>query len=44
MIATISDLLLLRGFNTGAQILLKGLLVVLVVIATFVASGREGSR
>jgi ribose/xylose/arabinose/galactoside ABC-type transport system permease subunit len=44
VIATISDLLLLRGFNTGAQILLKGLLVVLVVIATFVASGREGSR
>jgi ribose/xylose/arabinose/galactoside ABC-type transport system permease subunit len=44
VIATISDLLLLRGFNTGAQILLKGLLVVLVVIATFVASGRGGSR
>lgn len=43
VIATISDLLLLRGFNTGAQILLKGVLVVLVVIATFVASGREGS-
>jgi len=43
IIATISDLLLLRGFDTGAQILLKGVLVVLVVIATFVASGREGS-
>jgi ribose/xylose/arabinose/galactoside ABC-type transport system permease subunit len=44
VIATISDLLLLRGFDTGAQILLKGVLVVLVVIATFVASGREGAR
>jgi ribose/xylose/arabinose/galactoside ABC-type transport system permease subunit len=43
IIATISDLLLLRGFDTGAQVLLKGVLVVLVVIATFVASGREGS-
>ncbi len=43
IIATISDLLLLRGFDTGAQILLKGVLVVLVVVATFVASGREGS-
>jgi ribose/xylose/arabinose/galactoside ABC-type transport system permease subunit len=43
IIATISDLLLLRGFDTGAQILLKGVLVVLVVLATFIASGREGS-
>jgi simple sugar transport system permease protein/ribose transport system permease protein len=43
IIATISDLLLLRGFNTGAQILLKGVLVVVVVLATFVASRREGA-
>ncbi len=43
VIATISDLLLLRGFDTGAQILLKGVLVVIVVIATFVTSGREGA-
>jgi simple sugar transport system permease protein/ribose transport system permease protein len=43
VIATISDLLLLRGFNTGAQILLKGVLVVVVVLATFVASRREGT-
>jgi simple sugar transport system permease protein/ribose transport system permease protein len=42
VIATISDLLLLRGFDVGAQILLKGVLVVLVVIATFVTS-RQGS-
>jgi ribose/xylose/arabinose/galactoside ABC-type transport system permease subunit len=41
VIATISDLLLLRGFDTGAQILLKGVLVVLVVVATFVASRGE---
>jgi simple sugar transport system permease protein/ribose transport system permease protein len=43
IIATISDLLLLRAFDTGAQVLLKGVLVVLVVVATFVTSGREGS-
>lgn len=43
VIATISDLLLLRGFDTGAQILLKGVLVVVVVLATFVASRREGT-
>ncbi len=43
VIATISDLLLLRGFDTGAQILLKGVLVVVVVLATWVASGREGT-
>jgi ribose/xylose/arabinose/galactoside ABC-type transport system permease subunit len=42
VIATISDLLLLRGFDTGAQILLKGVLVVVVVLGTFVASGRKG--
>jgi ribose/xylose/arabinose/galactoside ABC-type transport system permease subunit len=33
-IATISDVLLLRGFGTGVQILLKGVLVVAVVIGT----------
>lgn len=43
VIAMISDLLLLRGFDTGAQILLKGVLVVLVVIATFVTPGREAA-
>jgi ribose/xylose/arabinose/galactoside ABC-type transport system permease subunit len=43
VIATISDLLLLRGFDTGAQILLKGVLVVVVVLATWVASRREGT-
>jgi len=33
-VAAITDLLLLRGLGTGPQILLKGLLVVTVVIAT----------
>ena len=43
VIATISDLLLLRGLDSGAQILFKGVLVVIVVIGTFVASGRESA-
>jgi ribose/xylose/arabinose/galactoside ABC-type transport system permease subunit len=43
-IATISDVLLLRGFDTGAQILLNGILVVAVVLGTHLASGgREAS-
>jgi ribose/xylose/arabinose/galactoside ABC-type transport system permease subunit len=33
-IATISDVLLLRGYGTGAQLLLKGVLVVAVVVVT----------
>jgi len=41
-IATISDVLLLRGFETGAQTLLKGVLVVGVVLALHLAGrGRE---
>jgi simple sugar transport system permease protein/ribose transport system permease protein len=41
-VAAISDVLLLRGFGTGEQILLKGLLVVAVVVATQRrATGRE---
>ncbi len=41
-IAAISDVLLLRGFGTGVQILLKGLLVVAVVVLTQLRlSGRE---
>jgi len=38
-IATISDILLLRGLATGAQILFKGVLVVAVVIFTQVRLG-----
>lgn len=41
VIAAISDLLLLRGFGTGAQVLFKGLLVTVVVIATQARMRRE---
>ncbi len=42
-IAAISDLLLLRGLDTGAQILLKGVLVVAVVLGTYLTSGERES-
>lgn len=42
VIATISDVLLLNGLGTGPQILLKGLLVVAVVLALHITSGRRG--
>jgi simple sugar transport system permease protein/ribose transport system permease protein len=40
LISVISDLLLLRGFSTGIQLLAKGLLVLFVVIAVHVRSAR----
>lgn len=40
LISAISDLLLLRGFSTGIQLLVKGLLVAFVVIAVHVRSTR----
>lgn len=40
LISVISDLLLLRGFTTGIQLLVKGLLVLFVVIAVHVRSTR----
>lgn len=40
LISAISDLLLLRGFSTGIQLLAKGLLVAFVVIAVHVRSTR----
>lgn len=40
-IATISDLLLLRGYSTGGQILVRGIIVVVVVVLTNL---RERSR
>jgi ribose/xylose/arabinose/galactoside ABC-type transport system permease subunit len=40
-IATISDLLLLRGYSTGVQILVRGIIVVVVVVLTNL---RERSR
>lgn len=41
-IATITDLLLLRGYSTGVQILFKGVLVVVVVIVVHLRS--QGRR
>lgn len=40
LISAISDLLLLRGFSTGIQLLVKGILVLLVVIAVHLRSVR----
>jgi ribose/xylose/arabinose/galactoside ABC-type transport system permease subunit len=34
LIATISDMLLLRGYSTGGQILVRGIIVVVVVVLT----------
>lgn len=39
-IAIIADLLLLRGFSTGAQLLVKGLLVLVLVIVVHLESKR----
>jgi ribose/xylose/arabinose/galactoside ABC-type transport system permease subunit len=41
LISVISDLLLLRGFSAGVQLLVKGILVLLVVIAVQVRGSRE---
>ena len=38
-IATISDMLLLRGYSTGVQILVRGIIVVVVVVLTNLGSG-----
>lgn len=43
LIAAISDLLLLRGYSTGVQIMVKGLIVLAVVVIIHVRS-REGAR
>lgn len=40
LISVISDLLLLRGFSTGLQLFVKGLLVLVVVIAVHLRSTR----
>lgn len=40
LISAISDLLLLRGYSTGAQITVKGLLVLVIVIAVHVRATR----
>lgn len=40
LISVISDVLLLRGFSTGAQILVKGVLVLAVVVTVHLRSDR----
>ena len=40
LISVISDLLLLRGFSTGIQLLVKGIFVLFVVVAVHVRSAR----
>jgi ribose/xylose/arabinose/galactoside ABC-type transport system permease subunit len=40
LIALISDLLLLRGFSTGQQLLVKGILVLFVVVVVHLSSTR----
>jgi ribose transport system permease protein len=41
VIATITDLLLLRGYSTGIQIMVKGLLVLMVVVLVHVRRGEH---
>ncbi len=40
LIAVISDVLLLRGYSTGVQILVKGVLVLAVVVPVHVRATR----
>jgi simple sugar transport system permease protein/ribose transport system permease protein len=44
VIAAISDVLLLRGYDTGTQICVKGLLVLLVVLAVHLRATRGATR
>jgi ribose/xylose/arabinose/galactoside ABC-type transport system permease subunit len=41
LISVISDVLLLRGFSTGVQILVKGILVLAVVVTVHVRTTRS---
>lgn len=43
VVATVSDLLLLRGFDSGAQICIKGLIVLAVVVMVHIRSGDRGT-
>jgi ribose/xylose/arabinose/galactoside ABC-type transport system permease subunit len=40
LIATVSDLLLLRGYSTGTQIMVKGLIVLAVIVLAHVRSAK----
>jgi len=42
LIAAVSDILLLRGYSTGIQVMVKGLIVMLVVVLVHLRSrGRR---
>ncbi|MFF5185669.1 ABC transporter permease [Streptomyces sp. NPDC000345] len=43
LIAALSDILLLRGYSTGAQVLVKGLIVLAIVVVVHLRS-RKGAR
>jgi ribose/xylose/arabinose/galactoside ABC-type transport system permease subunit len=44
VIATLSDMLLLRGLGTGGQLLLKGILVIAVVVSMHLRFSGTGTR
>jgi ribose/xylose/arabinose/galactoside ABC-type transport system permease subunit len=43
LIAALSDVLLLRGYSTGAQVMVKGLIVLAIVVMVHLRS-RQGAR
>ena len=43
LIATVSDILLLRGYSTGAQIMVKGLIVLAVIVVMHLRTTRGRS-
>jgi ribose/xylose/arabinose/galactoside ABC-type transport system permease subunit len=43
LIAALSDVLLLRGYSTGAQVMVKGLIVLAIVVVVHLRS-RQGAR
>ncbi|WP_053847208.1 ABC transporter permease [Streptomyces sp. NRRL B-24085] len=43
LIAALSDVLLLRGYSTGAQVMVKGLIVLVIVVVVHLRS-RQGAR
>ena len=44
LIAAVSDILLLRGYSTGVQVMVKGLIVLLVVVARAPARRGDGTH
>lgn len=43
VVAAVSDLLLLRGFGSGAQVCIKGMIVLLAVVIVHVRAGGRGT-